>query len=178
MRLTLIRQWGWGAGTWLLCLPPPLLHTAFPQGSVLHSLFTFPGGSPAPISLLSFDFSTWCLPGNSDSLTMSCLSTHPLSGWLPDVQTGSLVPWNLQLDRLKMLALVAQSRLTLGNPMDYNVPGSSVHGHSPDWSELPCPPPWDLLNPGVKPWSPALQADSLPSEPPGKPKDHLTSLLS
>ena len=37
------------------------------------------------------------------------------------------------------------------------------------WSELPCPPPGDLPNPGIVPRSPALQADSLPSEPPGKP---------
>ena len=37
------------------------------------------------------------------------------------------------------------------------------------WSELPCPPPGDLPNPGLKPESPALQANSLPSEPPGKP---------
>ena len=37
------------------------------------------------------------------------------------------------------------------------------------WSGLPCPSPGDLLNPGIKPGSPALQADSLPSEPPGKP---------
>ena len=37
------------------------------------------------------------------------------------------------------------------------------------WSGLPCPPPGDLPNPGIKPRSPALQADSLPSEPPGKP---------
>ena len=34
---------------------------------------------------------------------------------------------------------------------------------------LPCSPPWDCPNPGIKPRSPALQADSLPSEPPGKP---------
>ena len=34
---------------------------------------------------------------------------------------------------------------------------------------LPCPPPGDLPNPGIKPRSPALQIDSLPSEPPGKP---------
>ena len=34
------------------------------------------------------------------------------------------------------------------------------------WSELPCPPPWDLLNPGFEPRSPAWQADSLSSEPP------------
>ena len=38
------------------------------------------------------------------------------------------------------------------------------------WSELPFPSPGDLPNPGVKPWSPTLQADSLPSEPPGKPQ--------
>ena len=37
------------------------------------------------------------------------------------------------------------------------------------WSGLPCPPPGDLLDPGMKPWFPTLQADSLPSEPPGKP---------
>ena len=37
------------------------------------------------------------------------------------------------------------------------------------WSGLPCPPPGDLPNPEIEPKSPALQADSLPSEPPGKP---------
>ena len=36
------------------------------------------------------------------------------------------------------------------------------------WNRLPCPPPGDLLNPGIKPRSPTLQADSLPFEPPGK----------
>ena len=38
-----------------------------------------------------------------------------------------------------------------------------------DWSGLPCPPPGDLPNPGIKLRSPALQVDSLPSEPPGMP---------
>ena len=37
------------------------------------------------------------------------------------------------------------------------------------WSGLPFPSPGDLPDPGIDPWSPALQADSLPSEPPGKP---------
>ena len=32
------------------------------------------------------------------------------------------------------------------------------------WSRLPCPSPGDLLEPGIKPTSPALQADSLPTE--------------
>ena len=37
-------------------------------------------------------------------------------------------------------------------------------------SGLPFPSPGDLPYLGIKPRSPALQADSLPSEPPGKPK--------
>ena len=37
------------------------------------------------------------------------------------------------------------------------------------WSGLPFLSPGDLLNLGIEPGSPALQADSLPSEPPGKP---------
>ena len=38
------------------------------------------------------------------------------------------------------------------------------------WSGLQCPPPEDLPDPGIRPGSPALQVDSLLSEPPGKPK--------
>ena len=40
------------------------------------------------------------------------------------------------------------------------------------WSGLPCPPPGDLPDPGIEPGSPALQADSLPIDPPGKPQYH------
>ena len=36
------------------------------------------------------------------------------------------------------------------------------------WSGLPCPSPWNLPKPDIEPSFPALQADSLPSEPPGK----------
>ena len=36
------------------------------------------------------------------------------------------------------------------------------------WSGLPCPPPGDLPKPGIETGSPALQVDSLLSEPPGK----------
>ena len=41
------------------------------------------------------------------------------------------------------------------------------------WSGLPFPSPGDVPNPGIKPESPALQADSLPFEPPRKP--HVSS---
>ena len=36
-------------------------------------------------------------------------------------------------------------------------------------SGLPIPSPGDLPDPGIEPGSPALRADALPSEPPGKP---------
>ena len=37
------------------------------------------------------------------------------------------------------------------------------------WSGYPIPSPADLPDPGIEPGSPALQADSLPAELPGKP---------
>ena len=40
------------------------------------------------------------------------------------------------------------------------------------WSGLPFHSPGDLPNPGIKPQSPTLQADALPSEPPGKPSEY------
>ena len=44
--------------------------------------------------------------------------------------------------------------------------GFSVQEHG---SGLPCPPPGEFPNPGVKPVSPALKMDSLPAELPRKP---------
>ena len=37
------------------------------------------------------------------------------------------------------------------------------------WSGLPCPIPGNLPDSGIEPTSPAVQVDSLPTEPPGKP---------
>ena len=53
--------------------------------------------------------------------------------------------------------------------MDCSPPGSSVHGilqaRILEWAAT-FPSPGDLFNPGTEPVSPALEADSLPSEPP------------
>ena len=46
------------------------------------------------------------------------------------------------------------------------------------WSGLPCPPPGDLPNPGIKPSSPTLEADSLLAEPQGKPNTRLPHIFS
>ena len=70
-----------------------------------------------------------------------------------------------------MYILVTQSRPSLCDPMDCSPPGSSVHGilqvRILEWVAIPFS--GYLPNPGIKPRSSALQADSLPSEPPGKP---------
>ena len=65
---------------------------------------------------------------------------------------------------------VAQSCPTLCDPVDCSPPGSSIHGILQagilEW--LPFPSRGDLPNPGIEPRSPALQADAVTSEPPGK----------
>ena len=57
------------------------------------------------------------------------------------------------------------------DPMACSPPDPSVCGilqaRILEW--VPSPLPGDLFDPGIKPRSPELQADSLPSEPPGKP---------
>ena len=52
----------------------------------------------------------------------------------------------------------------------YQAPPSMGLFRQDCWNELLFPSPGDLSNPGIEPESPALQADALPSEPPGKPK--------
>ena len=46
------------------------------------------------------------------------------------------------------------------------------------WSGLPFSSPGDLLDPGIKPWSPTFQADASTSEPPGKPQLYRKAALS
>ena len=50
----------------------------------------------------------------------------------------------------------------------YHAPSSVGFSRQEYWSGLPFPSPEDLPNPGIEPGSPALRADALPFEPPGK----------
>ena len=69
----------------------------------------------------------------------------------------------------KVKMLFAQSCPTACDSMDHSLPGSSIRFSRQEyWSGLPFPSPGDLPDPGIKPGSPALQADSVPSEQPGK----------
>ena len=51
----------------------------------------------------------------------------------------------------------------------HQAPPSMGFSRKEYWSGLPFPPPGDLPNPGIELRSPALQAEALTSEPPGKP---------
>ena len=53
----------------------------------------------------------------------------------------------------------------------YQAPLSMEFSRQEYWSGLPFPSSGDLPDPGLEPRSPVLQADVLPSEPPGKPID-------
>ena len=69
--------------------------------------------------------------------------------------------------KLKVKVLIPQSCLTLCDPMDFFVHGllcpwtslSMDFSRQESWNRLPFPSPGDLPDPGIKPGSPALQAD-------------------
>ena len=70
-----------------------------------------------------------------------------------------------------MKALITQSCLTLYDPWTVARQALSMGFSRQEYrSGQPFPSPGDLLDPGIKPRSPAVQADSLPSEPPEKPQ--------
>ena len=66
-------------------------------------------------------------------------------------------------------AKLLQSCAALCNLMDFSLPGSSVHGDSLGKNTgVGCPTLLQGIFAGIEPRFPALQEDSLPSEPPGK----------
>jgi len=66
--------------------------------------------------------------------------------------------------------LVAKSCLTLATlwTVAHQAPLSMGFSREEYWSGLPFPSPGDFPDPGIEPGSLALQADSLPTELPGK----------
>ena len=76
------------------------------------------------------------------------------------------------LSNRAVLCLVAQLCLTLCDTMTSSLPSSSVHGDSPGKStRVGCHCLLQGISPGIEHRSPTLQADSLQSELPGKPKN-------
>ena len=76
------------------------------------------------------------------------------------------------INKEKSESVITQLCLTVCDLMDciaHQAPLSLEFARQEYWRGLPFPPPGDLPDPGIKPWSPLLQADSLLTEPPGKP---------
>ena len=113
-------------------------------------------------------WATWKIPWKKTVVLKNILST--LRRLISSTYAALSVLDSEHPNTSPVLRLVTQSCLTLCNPMDCSLLGSPVHGDSPgrNTEVLPCPPPGDLPNPGIETRSPTLQADSLPSESPGK----------
>ena len=100
--------------------------------------------------------------------------SEPLPCFLPSFLLTSLLGniW-------KVKVLVAQSFPTLTVipwTVAHQAPLSMEFSRREYWSGLTFPSPGDLPDPRIEPSSPALQANSLPSESPGKPWQHLKSV--
>ena len=78
------------------------------------------------------------------------------------------------------MCLATQSCPTLYDPIAHQAPLSMgiLQARILEWVTQLFPSSRDLPNPGIKPRSPALQADSLPAKPPGKPKNTGVGSLS
>ena len=87
-----------------------------------------------------------------------------------DNNTGVGCHFLLQCMKVKRkVKLLSRARLLVTpRTAAYQAPLSMGFPRQVYWSGLPFPLPRDLPNPGIEPASPALQADSLPAEPPGK----------
>ena len=112
-------------------------------------------------------------------------STWSLFNWLPSISTLAsnrcfkISVFKIFCNPSCVLCLVAQLCLTLCNPVAYSPPGSSIRGilqaRILEWVAMPSSR--DLPSPGIKPRSLALQVDSLPSEPPGKPRLNVMAMV-
>ena len=71
-----------------------------------------------------------------------------------------------KIDETEVKVKVTQSCLTLSDPMDYTVHGI-LQARILEWAAFLFSR--GSSHPGIKPRFPALQADSLPAEPQGKP---------
>ena len=115
------------------------------------------------------------------SFLLTLLEDHCITQLiLPQIlnQVFSKVSFSSFVKAPKVKVLFAQLCLTLCDPIDSSLPEPSVHGilQARKLEQVAIPFPGDLPNPGIKQGSPALQEDSLSSEPSGKPPKHQNKL--
>ena len=142
----------------------------FSEEAFWRARLALPGGGRSIVfSIVSISVWTKVVPnGCSPEMCWPCspVVLIPCHFWLPSI-TQKLMESGKSISESE----VAQLCPTFCNPMHCSLPVSSVHGSLQQvyWSGLPFPFPGDLPDPGIELRSPTLQADALPSEPPGKP---------
>ena len=106
------------------------------------------------------------------------LDKNPIIKWAEniDISLNGVFSWQTNIEKMSASVAVVHAQslqlcLTLCNPRDCSSPGSSVHGIPQarilEWVAMPSSRRSSDI--GIKSSSPALQADFLPTEPPGKP---------
>ena len=153
------------------------------MGFVIHwhesamDLHVFPIPIPPPTSLSNWSF--WVFPVHQAWALVSCIQPGWMLSFKPAFSLSSFTFIIRSFFSSSLLPatcvcmLVAQSCPPLCDLMDCSLPGSFVHGilqaRILEWVAIPFSRGSDLPDPGIEFGPPTLQADSLPSEPPGKP---------
>ena len=110
-------------------------------------------------------------------MRLTAISWYTLSYFAPSEKVPCIMHFCVSLDTLcPWRHLVSEWVKSLSCVRFFATPWTVAYQASPSiefsrqeyWSGLPFPSPGDLPDPGIKPRSPGLQADALPSEPEGK----------
>ena len=133
-----------------------------------------------------------CLPFNSfetlGKLAVLCVSVSSSVGTMivPTSEGVTSIKWIIICKALYSFNVLFLSMCVLSHPAVSDsattwtaaCQASLSMGHCRQeyWSGLPFPSLGDLPGPGIKPESPALQADSLPLSHPGSPVKHIKSI--
>ena len=102
-------------------------------------------------------------------LILTSLPLSPFPSRLPSPEERELSVFRYHTVKMKVKSLCRVRLFATPWTVAYWAPLSMGFSGQGDWSGLPFPSPGDLPNPGIEPRSPALQADTLPSEPLGRP---------
>ena len=82
-----------------------------------------------------------------------------------------------ELMKVKVKSLIRVRLFVTPWTIAHEAPPSMEFSRQAYWSRLPFPSPGDLPDPGIKPLSPTLRTDALPSEPPGNPSIYTYTYL-
>ena len=113
----------------------------------------------------------WRIPGTGEPGELPSMGSHRVGHDGSDLAAAAaaeMIRYPMMKMKVKVKSLSRVRLLATLWTVALQAPLSMGFSRQEYWSGLPFPSPGDLPNPGIKPGSPALQADALSSEPPGK----------